>query len=312
MYNERSMDPINSAFAPWTRKHGPLADTGLLEGGHLIGEIPAWFVEFFLSTRDIGAIKPGESDSCTMTTVEDNWCLYRLVQMAAPTKSLEIGIMRGSSSITIARALSDSGLTCVQTAVDIDPAAATAAAKHFATYALHSRYVPVVADSREWIRTSSGSLAVRVSRRGSSLRHCRAGIRRAYNRLDVGGIIVLHDTGSVAWGTNEDPGVLFFGPLDSELGTSAEMSWLDATSCGTDMRLRTSMGFHSTLPTISSAIAVGWGGMGIVRKLDDRRTMTCERLLEFKPARRPLFFEAPAPSSPVRRVARRVASLLGV
>jgi hypothetical protein len=306
------MDNVNAALAPWVRTCGPVDGLGLLQDGRLVEEIPAWFVEFFLSTRDIGAVKPGENDNCTMTTVEDNWCLYQLVRIAAPEKSLEIGIMRGSSSITIARALADSGLDCVQTAVDIDPAAATAAAKHFATYGLHSKYVPVVADSREWIRASTDRWQFVFLDGDHHYETVALEFAEAYNRTDPGGIIVLHDTGSVAWGTNEDPGVLFFNALDSELGTSAEMTWLDATSCGADMRLRTAMGFHSTLPPISSAIAVGWGGMGIVRKLDDRRTMSHERLLEFKRSERPVYYEAQAPSSPVRRAARRVASLLGV
>jgi hypothetical protein len=306
------IDNVNTALAPWGRSCGPLAGLGLLRDGRLVDEIPAWFVEFFLSTRDIGAVKPGESDNCTMTTVEDNWCLYQLVRIAAPKKSLEIGIMRGSSSITIARALADSGLDCIQTAVDIDPAAATAAAKHFATYELHSRYMPVVSDSREWIRSSADRWQFVFLDGDHHYDTVALEFAEAYNRTDVGGIIVLHDTGSVAWGTNEDPGVLFFRALDSELGTSAEMTWLDATSCDTDMRLRTSLGFHATLPLISSSIAVGWGGMGVVRKLDEQRTMSYERLLEFKRTERPVFQQPAPPSSTARRAARRVASLLGV
>lgn len=303
---------LAGALTPWTRSCGPAFQTKWLQDGRLTEEIPDWFVEFFLATRDIGAVKPGESDNCTMTTVEDNWCLYRLVQTAMPARSLEIGIMRGSSSITIGKALVDGGIECVQTAVDIDPAAAEAAKRHFQTYALHSNYVPVVADSREWIRNSADRWQFVFLDGDHHYDTVALEFAEAYNRTEPGGIIVLHDTGSIAWGTTEDPGALFFGGLDSELGTSAEMTWLDSTSCATDMKLRTALGHHLTLPLISGAIAVGWGGLGIVRKLDDSRSMSYDRLLEFKPSSRPVF-HPPAPrSSPARRAARRVASLLGV
>jgi methyltransferase family protein len=286
--------------------------TGWLNGGRLTDEIPAWFVEFFLSTRDIGAVLPAESENCTMTTLEDNWTLYCLVQTVAPRRSLEIGIMRGSSSITIGKAIVDAGLECTQTAVDIDPRAALAAAKHFRTYKLHSGYVPIVADSRSWIRSADDRWQFVFLDGDHHYDTVALEFAEAYNRTDVGGVIVLHDTGSPAWGTNEDPGALFFCALDSELGESAEMTWLDSTSCAGDMRLRTSLGLYSTLPLISSSIAVGWGGMGIVRKLDERRSAAYNSLMRFKPAGRPIFQAASRRGSRVGRTARRVASLLGM
>jgi hypothetical protein len=247
-----------------------------------------------------------------MTTVEDNWCLYRLAQLARPSSSLEIGIMRGSSSITIGRAYVDAGIECTQTAVDIDPAAAEAAAKHFRNYGLHSKYFPIVADSRTWIRTSPDRWQFVFLDGDHHYETIALELAEAYNRTDPGGVIVLHDTGSVVWGTNEDPGQLFFGPLDNALGGSAEMTWLDSTSCGVDMKLRTSHGMHSTLPPITAGIAVGWGGLGIIRKLDNTRELSFEQLMSKRPAARPVYFEPQVPASPVRRVARRVASMLGI
>lgn len=283
-----------------------------LSNGALTEEVPRWFTEFFLATREIGAILPGQSDNCTMTTVEDNWCLYRIAQLARPSRSLEIGIMRGSSSITIGKAYLDSGIDCVQTAVDIDPAAAEAAAKHFRTYNLHDKYIPVVADSRVWITSSRERWQFVFLDGDHRYETIALEVAEAYNRTDPGGFVVLHDTGSVVWGTHEDPGQLFFGVLDDALGESAEIAWLDSTSCGIDMKLRTSHGLHSTLPPISSSIAIGWGGLGIIRKRDDNLRLNYNTLMEKRPSARPVYFEPPPPASPARRVARRVASILGI
>ena len=296
----------------WSRDAGPVLDLDWLTNGDLTEEIPPWFTEFFVDTRDIGAVRPGETDNCTMTTLEDNWCLYRLAQLARPAASLEIGIMRGSSSITIGKAYVDADIDCVQTAVDIDPAAAQAAASHFTKYRLHSKYSPVVADSREWIRASGDRWQFVFLDGDHHYETIALEFAEAFNRTDPGGIIVLHDTGSVKWRTNEDPGLLFFDVLDEELGDSAEMSWLDSTSCDNDMRLRTSLGHHMTLPLITTGIAVGYGGLGIVRRTDGSRTLDAARLLSRRPPRRGVYF-APLPEPTVaRRVARRVASMLGI
>lgn len=296
----------------WTRSAGPHASLPWLEDGAITEAIPQWFVDFFLTTRDIGAVKPGQTDSCTMTTVEDNWCLYRLVGMARPSRSLEIGIMRGSSSITIGKAIGDNGLDCVQTAVDIDPQAAAAAAGHFKRLGLHGNYVPVVADSRMWIAGAADRWQLVFLDGDHHYDTVAVEFAHAWNHTDIGGFIALHDTGSAQWGTHEDPGQLFFNVLDAELGQSAEMTWLDSTSCGTDMKLRTSLGHHSTLPTIAGGIAVGYGGIGIVRKLKDDVKLSADRLLALRPRARPVYFEAPPAPSPVRRVARRVAQVLGI
>lgn len=296
----------------WSRKHGPHLELAWLRDGRIVGEIPGWFVEFFLATRDIAAIVPGSSDNCTMTTIEDNWCLYRAVQDAAPRRSLEIGIMRGSSSITIGKAIMDAGLDTVQTAVDIDPAAAAAAASHFRKYNLHSRYLPLVGDSRQWIPASTDRWQLVFLDGDHAYDTVALEFAEVYNRTDPGGWILLHDTGSVAWGTNEDPGQLFFRVLDTELGDSAEMTWLDSTSCDADMKLRTTLGMHATLPPICEGIAVGYGGIGLVRKLSDDRRVSTDRLLAARPVGKPVYRQPRPPASPARRLARRIASLFGV
>ncbi|HKY99199.1 MAG TPA: class I SAM-dependent methyltransferase [Gemmatimonadaceae bacterium] len=303
---------MTALTAAWSRKAGPPLELDWLQNGDVIEEIPSWFIDLFVKTRDVGAVKPGETDNCTMTTVEDNWCLYRLAQLARPSKSLEIGIMRGSSSITIGKAYVDAGIDCVQTGLDIDPAATTAAASHFRKYALHSKYSPVVADSREWIRASNDRWQF-VFLDGDHVYDTVAlEFAEAFNRTDPGGIIVLHDTGSVKWGTNEDPGLLFFDVLDEEVGTSGEMTWLDSTSCNTDMKLRTSLGHHKSLPIITTGIAVGYGGLGIVRKTDSSRTLDAARLISKRPPRRGIFVDPLPPPTPIRRAARRIAKTLGI
>lgn len=296
---------------PWSRQFGSEAALDWLADGRITETIPGWFVDFFTSTRDIGAVTVGSSDNCTMTTVEDNWCLYRLVQLAAPKRSLEIGIMRGSSSMTIARALADASIRCEQMGLDIDPLATAAATRHLERMGLAGSYVPLVADSREWLPPSSLRFQFAFLDGDHSYDTVALEFAEVWNRTDPGGWIVLHDTGSAAWGTTEDPGVLFFRGLDRELGTSAELTWLDSTSCDADMRLRTSMGLHFTLPQISQAIAVGYGGMGMVRKLDDKRTLSAQQLAKYRPAQRPVYTRV-VPVSMKRRVVRRIASLLGI
>ena len=247
-----------------------------------------------------------------MTTVEDNWCLYRLVRDNPPRRSLEVGIMRGSSSITIGKALLDGAIDCEQVAIDIDPLAVEAARHHFVKYHLGGTYRPAVADSREFLRSSNDEWDF-VFLDGDHLYDTVAiEFAEAFNRLRPGGLIVLHDTGSFRWGTNEDPGVLFFNALDRELADSARMTWLDSTSCSVDMRLRTSLGLHTTLPLITTGIAIGYGGMGIVQKTDESRRIHTDRLMAYKPPTRPVYVVPPEPQSPLRRAARRVASLLGI
>jgi hypothetical protein len=247
-----------------------------------------------------------------MTTLEDNWCLYRIAQQARPRRSLEIGIMRGSSSITIGKAYKDADIDCAQTALDIDPKAAEAAARHFVTYGLHDRYVPIVADSRSWIVSADARWQLVFLDGDHHYETVALELAEAYNRTDPGGWVVLHDTGSAAWGTHEDPGQLFFRVMDDELGESAEMTWLDSTSCAADMKLRTSLGLHTTLPVIATGIAIGYGGLGIIRKLDDEILLSYEKLMQKRPVDRAVYYEPMPPASPVRRAARRVASMLGI
>jgi hypothetical protein len=296
----------------WSRKFGAIADLDWLRDGRLAEAIPGWFVDFFVSTRDISAIWPGSADNCTMTTLEDNWCLYKLIQLARPSQSLEIGIMRGSSSITIGNAIGEAGLRCRQTAIDIDPIAIAAAKKHFEQYQLHPGFEGVVADSRAWLPLSNARFQFVFLDGDHRFDTVALEFVEAYNRTDVGGWIALHDTGSIEWGTNEDPGHLFFQRLDELIADSAEMSWLDSTSCAQDMKLRTSLGLHSTLPIICEGIAVGYGGMGMVRKLDDSRTLSVDRVLEGRPTTKPVYFQpAPRPRL-IRRAARRLAALLRI
>ncbi len=296
----------------WTRANGPHLELDWLSNGVIVEDIPQWFIDFFISTRDVGAVNPGQTDNCTMTTVEDNWCLYRLVQLVRPARSLEIGIMRGSSSITIGKALLDADIQCEQIAVDIDPAAVEAAKSHFVRYKLGSRYTPIVADSRDFVRQNQRDWDFVFLDGDHHYDTVAIEFAESFNRARSGALIVLHDTGSPIWGTTEDPGTLFFGALDEELGQSARMAWLDSTSCSVDMKLRTSLGFHTTLPGISAAIAVGYGGLGIIQKLDDARTVSVDRLMSRKPAARPTYVVPPPPQSPLRRAASRAARLLGI
>jgi hypothetical protein len=194
--------------------------------------------------------------------------------------------------------------------LDIDPKATAAATRHLEKMGLAASYTPLVADSREWLPASTLRFQFAFLDGDHSYDTVALEFAEVWNRTDPGGWIVLHDTGSVAWGTNEDPGVLFFKAIDREIGASGEMSFLDATSCDADMRLRTSMKLHTTLPQIAQAIAVGYGGLGIVRKLDDARTLSARDLASYRPTQRPTFVQT-APASFKRRVARRIASLLG-
>jgi len=296
----------------WVRKSGPHLELDWLVDGFVVEEIPQWFIDYFVSTRDVAAVQPGQTDNCTMTTVEDNWCLYRLVQMVRPARSLEIGIMRGSSSITIGKALKDAAIECEQIAVDIDPAAVEAAKKHFTRYGLGSSYKAVVADSREFVRSGNDGWDFVFLDGDHHYDTVAIELTETFNRARPGAMLVLHDTGSAHWGTNEDPGTLFFGALDEELGESARMTWLDSTSCSVDMKLRTSLGYHTTLPVISAGIAVGYGGLGIIQKIDDSRKVSVDRLMSRKPANRPIYMIPQPPPSALRRAASRAARLLGI
>ena len=302
-------DIAKDRLLPWRRQSGPLADLPWLKDGRLTETIPLWFVDFFVKTRNIGFVAPESADDCTMTTLEDNWCLYQLVKTARPTRSLEIGIMRGSSSVTIGKAIADLELICTQTAIDVDPKAVEVVSRRFATFDLNPNLNAVIADSRDWLPRQSDNWQFAFLDGDHVFDTVAFEVTEVYNRTELGGWIVLHDTGSVRWGTRKDPGVLFFEAVDRELGDSAELAWLDSTSCDQDMRLRTALDLHVTLPPISEGIAVGYGGLGMIRKLDARRFLSFEQLLKYKPRQPPEYYP-PRPAR-AKRILNRHLAVLG-
>lgn len=304
--------PADSFAHPgsWARSHGPVAALPWLDRGELTEPIPSWFAEFFLASRDVGTVAPAATKSCTMTTLEDNWCLYRLIEEAKPNVTLEIGIMRGSSSITIGRAIDDSSPGCRQIALDIDPLAVDAVQGHFANQALNPRLEAIVADSRTWLPASRDRWQFAFLDGDHSFNTVAFEFAEVFNRCDPGGWIVLHDTGSVRWGVNKDPGHLFFNNLDSYLGDSGAMTWLDSTACGADMKLRTSCGFHDSLVLICQGLAGGYGGMGIVQKLNDEKRLNPHELIGSPPAVREPAKAVTARRPLAGRVLRRLARYL--
>src|SRR4051794_34268168 len=52
----RAMNGPDHGRKMWTRSAGPMARLDWLEGGKLTEQVPDWFIDFFLESRDLGAI----------------------------------------------------------------------------------------------------------------------------------------------------------------------------------------------------------------------------------------------------------------
>jgi hypothetical protein len=296
----RAMSGPDRGRKLWTRSSGPLARLDWLEGGKLTEQVPDWFIQFFLESRDLGAID-FDSSSLGMSSLEENWTLYRLVGEAAPTSSLEIGIMRGATCLTISRSIEDRHLNCHQTALDIDPHAVEVTSQKLQAAAKAHTFSVLTSDSREWLPSQAGGWQFAFLDGDHSYRTISFELVETFNKMPVGGWIAMHDTGSGLWGWLQDPGVLMFQALDTVLGDQAELTWLDCTDRAQDTQLLYRLGLAPKVAQMANSMFEGWGGLGIVRKVDSSRKISHEDAARFAPLMPPQL-----PASLARRIARKV------
>jgi predicted O-methyltransferase YrrM len=284
-----------------------MAQLSWLKGGKLTEQVPDWFVDFFLKTRDVAAIDDN-SDTFGMSSVEENWTLYRLVGESAPSDSLEIGIMRGATTLTISKAIEDHRLTCTQTALDISPHAVEVVSGKLREAAKAHRFAVLKGDSKEWLARQEGGWQFAFLDGDHSFETIAFELVETFNRMPVGGWIVMHDTGSALWEWYQDPGLLMFKALDRELGELAEMTWLDNSDRSQDVRLLFKLGLAPKVASMSNSMFEGWGGLGIVRKIDGSRKLSHAQFAPYVPAPEPTR-HLPQTSLP-RRMARKIKSMI--
>jgi hypothetical protein len=297
-----AMNGPNRGLKEWKREHGRFAQLDWLEGGKLKEQVPDWFVEFFLKTRDVAATDY-ESDSLGMSSVEENWVLYRLIGEAAPTDSLEIGIMRGATSLTISKAIEDHRLACRQTAVDIDPHAVEVVSGKLRQAAQSHKYEVMLADSKAWLPGQKEGWQFAFLDGDHAYDTIAFELVEVFNRMPIGGWIAMHDTGSALWSWYQDPGILMFQVLDRELGDAAELTWWDNTDRAQDMRILFDLGLAPKVASVSNAMFDGWGGLGIVRKVAERK-LSHAQFTPYSPT------IPPTKPSLARRVVRKVRRMV--
>jgi hypothetical protein len=284
-----------------------MAQLSWLKGGKLTEQVPDWFVDFFLKTRDVAAIDD-DSDTFGMSSVEENWTLYRLVGESAPSDSLEIGIMRGATTLTISKAIEDHRLTCTQTALDISPHAVEVVSGKLREAAKAHRFAVLKGDSKEWLARQEGGWQFAFLDGDHAFETIAFELVETFNRMPVGGWIVMHDTGSALWEWYQDPGLLMFKALDRELGELAEMTWLDNSDRSQDVRLLFKLGLAPKVASMSNSMFEGWGGLGIVRKIDGSRKLSHAQFAPYVPAPEPPR-HLPQTSLP-RRMARKIKNMI--
>jgi predicted O-methyltransferase YrrM len=299
-----AMTGPNHGLKGWNRACGPVARLDWLEGGKLKDEVPDWFVEFFLSTREVAAVDY-ESESLGMSSLEENWVLYRLIGEAASTDSLEIGIMRGATCLTISRAIEDHKLACRQTALDIDPRAVEIVTRKLGRAAQAHAFEVVTADSKAWLPGQKEGWQFAFLDGDHAYHAIAFELVEVFNRMPLGGWIVMHDTGSALWHWYQEPGVLMFQALDREIGDAAELTWLDNTDQAQNTRMLFQLGLAPKIASATNAMFDGWGGLGIVRKVADR-TLSHAQFAPYAPPQPP----PPRKPSLARRVARKVRRMV--
>ena len=297
----RTMGGLNNGRQEWSRSFGSMAKLPWLEGGMLTEQVPDWFVEFFVNTRNPAAIDGG-SDTFGMSSLEENWTLYRLVGESAATASLEVGVMRGATSLTISKSIEDHRLACHQMALDIDPHAVEIVSEKLRGAAKAHEFTVKEANSKEWLaQQREGGWQFAFLDGDHNYGYISLELVETFNRMPVGGWIVMHDTGSALWGWLQDPGVLMFRALDEELGEMAELTWLDNIDRAQDCQLLFRLGLPPKVASMTNAMFDGWGGLGIVRKVDGSRKLTLEQFAPYAPP-----VVQYRPPSLARRLARKV------
>lgn len=261
-----------------------MARLSWLESGKLQEQVPEWFIDFFVQTRDLAAID-SNSDMFGMSSLEENWTLYRLVGESAAKCSLEIGVMRGATSLTISRSIDDHELECRQIAIDIDQHAVDVVTEKLQKAAGAHAFSVSREDSRQWLPSQPGGWEFAFLDGDHSYRTIAFELVETFNRMPAGGWIAMHDTGSPVWGWLQDPGTLVFQALDPVLGESAEMTWLDNTDRAQDSQLLYRVGLPPKVVSMANSMFDGWGGLGIVRKIDAAVEISLEDLAPYSPPR---------------------------
>jgi hypothetical protein len=298
---------LDHPTVPWTRAFGPLLHLGWLEHGNLTEPVPDWFVDFSCNTRALG-ITDDKDPECAMTSVEESWVIYECARLARPRNCLEVGIMRGGTTVTLGRALHDHAPGCRLVSLDIYPDAVEAARLRMARNRFEQDFQAVQADSRAWIPSQKVSWEYAFIDADHTYDAVVADVVNVYNKLAVGGYITMHDVGSVQWNCHQEPGIVFFKALDRALGEGGALGWLDSTERNQDMQIHAARGKFDFIAHVAKSVAGGWGGIGIIHKLNDDVRLSPDAFLDERPASPPAAPPPePMPRPPLlRRAARKI------
>lgn len=248
------------------------------------------------------------TDLWGQSTIEENFALHSIVTLLKPRQTVEIGLFRGQTALTLNRAISGHA-GGNYTGIDID-----ADAINIVTEVLREA---TLSRTGQVLQGDSAPLVSRLGPLDFAFidgDHSWSGVVRdfvtVYNQLIPGGVIALHDVGTVAWGwTVKEPGRLLHEVLPGLLGKHAGIHWLDSMcrdltmqllsprATGEDKYYRTARESFEIARLTATDTVAGWGGLGFVHKLDNGIVLDVEDLLR----RRPVPIEPETPQAPEPR-----------
>ena len=302
---------ILEVASEWTRKHGAIWSVPWLNQGALAETVPDSFLEIFLKTRDVTAWRGApHSDFFGQSSVEENYALYKLIEQVRPSRSLEVGVCRGATSLVIGHACRANNISCIHTALDIDAIAIRSVEDQFKREGIGEILDARLANSREWLPQQNARWQFVFLDGDHSYEAVSFEFVETWNRLDVGGVIAMHDVGSVRLGTThlEGPGQLFFYALDSEIGEHGEMAYVDAAEQRYTLKIMREKRLLKRQVSNFTSILKGNFGLGIVRKVSDV-TLSHEPFQSRKFPPVPNYPEIP-PAKLTRRVLRAIRQIV--
>lgn len=228
------------------------------------------------------------------STLEEHQALDRIVRNLRPEKVLEIGVFRGHTALTLCRAMDEVSPGGSYVGIDSDESAIAIAGAVLESCKIRTEVGFEAGKSQDLIAKVEHADLVFID--GDHLFPSVAkDCAESYNIVGSGGVLVLHDIGTRAWGFHQDPGHLFYDILPGFLDERAQLSWLDSMcreltmsmlSPTTSIKRRFCDGIEESLKLaeLTSVDTVrGAGGLGFILKSDDQHRLNADDLLAKQP-----------------------------
>lgn len=229
------------------------------------------------------------------STIEENYLLDQLVAQAKAKVVVEIGLYRGQTALTPARALKKYSPSGRYFGFDISEASVEITNRLLQREGLGkmskihlSGFNPILLEglAPDFVLIDGDH----------SFEGAARDLVASYNELAADGVIAMHDIGAPNWGfTKQDPGVLFHDVFPQCAGENARVSFLDSMCRDLTMRMLcpTAKTRHKYFDTYQRATEIaaatmkdtvlGWGGMGVIQKVNAAHKLELEKVIALRP-----------------------------